>query len=74
MGTEENISYHSDVSNTLHCSYKNEYTELLISSINKFLKHESEESGRIVVNSGGTLDVSQWINWEVPVLEDDIQQ
>ena len=74
MGTEENISYHSDVSNTLHCSYKNEYTELLISNINKFLKHESEESGRTVVNSSGTLDISQWINWEAPVLEDDIQQ
>ncbi|WP_437492255.1 PE PGRS family protein [Sorangium sp. So ce1014] len=69
LGVEKNISYHSKVADKAHCSYKNEYTVLLVSNIAKFLKHEGEAAGELVVGSGGSLSMSDWVDWEAPTLK-----
>ncbi|XXX75455.1 hypothetical protein WMF30_48180 [Sorangium sp. So ce134] len=69
LGVEKNISYHSRVADTAHCSYKNEYTDLLVKNIARFLKHEGEAPGEFVVGSGGSLSMSDWVDWEAPTLE-----
>ena len=47
LGAEGNISNHSNVSDTAHCSYKNEYTSLLIENIATFLRHEGGAPGNV---------------------------
>ncbi|WP_437780167.1 glucuronyl esterase domain-containing protein [Sorangium sp. So ce1097] len=69
LGVEGNVSYHSKVADTAHCSYKNEYTDLLVKNIAKFLKREGEAPGEFVVGSGGSLNMSDWVDWEAPALE-----
>ncbi len=72
LGVAGNISYHSNVADTVHCSYKQEYTELLERSISKFLKHEGDEPGELVVGAAGmTQPLSAWKDWEAPTLEAD---
>lgn len=71
LGVQGNISYHSSVSDTAHCSYKNEYTELLTQNIAKFLKRTGTASGRIVVGSGGAGNLAEWKDWSTPSLEKD---
>jgi len=71
LGVEGNVSYHSNVADTPHCSYKNEYTELLLQNISKFLKHESDLPGRFDASTQGQLKVSDWKDWESPTLEND---
>jgi hypothetical protein len=41
LGVADRVSYHSDVVQTPHCSYKEEYTDLLQRNIARFLKHEN---------------------------------
>lgn len=72
LGVESNVSYHSDVSDTAHCSYKTEYTDLLIRNITRFLKHQTAKTGDITVGSGGSLKSSDWIDWTAPTLQDDL--
>lgn len=69
LGVGENMNYHSSVAATPHCSYKEEYTDLLVRSIAKFLKHEGEAPGEILVGSGGSLKISDWVDWEAPTLQ-----
>lgn len=71
LGVEGNLSYHSSVSDMAHCSYKNEYTELLAQNIAKFLKHENEEPGQVIVGANGSTNLSTWKDWETPTLSDD---
>lgn len=73
LGAGDNISYHSNVSNTEHCSYKNEYTDLLVQNIARFLKHEGDKPGKIVAGTGGTLNISEWKDWQTPTLESDTE-
>jgi hypothetical protein len=68
LGVEANISYHSDVSEMAHCSYKSEYNELLVASIAEFLKHESEEPGRFEASTSGSGNLAEWKDWETPAL------
>lgn len=68
LGVADNLSYHSNVSDTAHCSYKNEYTTLLNQNIAKFLKHEDADTGTITVGSGGSGNISQWVDWTAPTL------
>ena len=51
LGVEKNVSYHSAVADTAHCSYKNEYTDLLTTSIAAFLKHTGAAPGQIKVGA-----------------------
>jgi hypothetical protein len=69
LGFEKNVSYHSDVADTAHCSYKTEYTDLLTQSIAAFLQHQGDPPGQIKVGSGGSLSESDWIDWKAPTLE-----
>jgi len=70
LGVAQNISYHSAVAQTPHCSYKQEYTEVLIANIKKFLKHESAETGQFNVGQNGSLKLSDWKDWEAPALSE----
>ena len=72
LGFEKNVFYHSDVSDTNHCSYKNEYTEMLSQAISRFLKHDGDEPGRVLPGAQGTLNLADWKDWEAPTLEDDL--
>ena len=69
LGAEKNVSYHSDVADTAHCTYKNEYTDVLTKSIAAFLKHTGEAPGLIKVGAGGSLNRSDWIDWTAPALQ-----
>jgi hypothetical protein len=70
LGIADRISYHSDVSDTAHCSYKNEYTDLLARNITRFLKHGDAETGDIIVGQGGDGKLADWKEWETPTLAD----
>jgi hypothetical protein len=70
LGASDNVSYISDVANEEHCaSGKPEYTEPLIQSIGKFLKHAGEAPGTIRAGATGAGDLSQWRDWQTPTLE-----
>jgi hypothetical protein len=69
LGVEKNVSYHSSVAETAHCSYKNEYTDLVAKSIASFLKHEGEPPGQILVGANGSVNRADWIDWETPTLQ-----
>jgi len=70
LGVAQNVSYHSAVADTAHCSYKNEYTDLLTASIAAFLKHTSAAPGQIkaATGSGGMVNRADWIDWTAPAL------
>ncbi|HTQ04298.1 MAG TPA: hypothetical protein VMI54_10595 [Polyangiaceae bacterium] len=68
LGVEQNVSYHSDVADTAHCSYKTEYTDMLVQSLSAFLKHSGAPPGKIVVGADGSLDESDWVDWDAPTL------
>ena len=69
LGVEKNISYHSSVADTAHCSYKSEYTDLINKNIAAFLKHTGEAPGQFLVGSGGSLTRGDWIDWTAPTLQ-----
>ena len=69
LGAEKNISYHSSVAETAHCSYKTEYTDLLLESIAAFLTHKGDPPGQFLVGAGGSLTRSDWIDWQTPSLQ-----
>jgi len=69
LGVEKNISYHSNVKDTAHCSYKTEYTDLINKNIAAFLKHTGEAPGQFLVGSGGSLTRADWIDWTAPALQ-----
>jgi glucuronyl esterase-like protein len=70
LGAAGNVSYVSDVLSEVHCeSGKPEYKEALTQSISKFLKHEGEAPGILRAGATATGDLSQWRDWQTPVLE-----
>jgi hypothetical protein len=69
LGVEKNVSYHSNVADMAHCSYKSEYTDLINKNIAAFLKHEGDPPGQITVGSGGSLTRADWIDWVAPTLQ-----
>lgn len=71
-GVETNVSYHSNVADTNHCSWKTEYNDLLTRNPSRFLKHETAKTGDILVGSGGSLKASDWKDWTSPTLTDDL--
>lgn len=70
LGVEDHVSYHSSVAETPHCSYKMEYTDLLVRNIQRFLKHADVSTGDFVVGNGGDGKLSDWKDWETPTLAD----
>jgi hypothetical protein len=68
LGAEKNVSYHSAVAATAHCSYKTEYTDLLVKSIAAFLKHTGAPPGQILVGANGSVSRADWIDWTAPAL------
>jgi hypothetical protein len=73
LGAGDNISYVSDIVDEKHCaSGKPEYTEPLLRSIAKFLKHEGGASGVIKPSPQASADLAQWRSWQTPTLQDDL--
>jgi hypothetical protein len=71
LGCPQNISYNSNTpGGTNHCTYAENFTDLLIKNITKFLKHEPAETGEFVAGPG-TLNRNDWIDWTAPTLEND---
>jgi hypothetical protein len=71
LGCPQNISYNSNTPNgTGHCTYAENFTDLLIKNIAKFLNHEPAETGDFVAGPG-TLNRAEWIDWTAPTLEND---
>lgn len=68
LGVLDHVSYHSSVAQMPHCSYKDEYTDLLTRNIARFLKHEDAETGDFIVGQGGDGMPGEWIDWETPTL------
>jgi len=71
LGVEKNLAYHSNVAAMPHCSYKNEYTEMLAQSVSTFLKREAAPAGKIDASTQGALQIGDWKDWETPALEAD---
>ena len=69
LGVLDHLSYNSDIPNATHCQYSSAFTPLLVQNIQRFLKHDHEEPGRI--ESGKELAPADWIDWEAPALSDD---
>ncbi|HKO92191.1 MAG TPA: hypothetical protein VJU61_13600, partial [Polyangiaceae bacterium] len=70
LGALDNVSYLSDVANEQHCaSGKPEYTQAIVQSIAKFLKHEPGAPGVIRAGATGAGDLGAWRDWQTPVLE-----
>ena len=73
LGAAANVSYISDVQNTVHCaSGKPEYTEALVQYIGKFLKREGEAPATLRASPLASGDLAAWRDWETPVLENDL--
>ena len=72
LGVEANVSYHSNVADTNHCSWKTECNDLLTRSLSRFLKHETAKTGDILVGAGGSLKTTDWQDWTAPTLQDDL--
>jgi hypothetical protein len=69
LGVLDRLSYFSNVPSGGHCSYSDSYTPLLVQNIQRFLKHENEDPGRL--EPGSELNPADWIDWEAPLLTDD---
>lgn len=70
LGVADRVSYHSSVAETPHCSYKNEYTDLLERNIARFLKHEDAQTGDFAVGQNGDGNLADWKEWATPTLSD----
>lgn len=71
LGCSQNLSYNSKAPNgTGHCSYTDNFTDMLNKNISKFLNHQPAQTGGIVAG-GSTLNKSDWIDWNAPTLEND---
>jgi glucuronyl esterase-like protein len=72
LGASQNVSYISDIANEKHCATgKPEYTEPLIQSITKFLKHGDAAPATMKPSPSATANSSQWIHWKAPTLQSD---
>jgi glucuronyl esterase-like protein len=72
LGAAQNVSYVSDVADEKHCATgKPEYTEPLIQSINRFLKHGDAAPATMRPSPKATANTSQWVHWKAPTLQDD---
>lgn len=70
LGVADHVSYHSNVAGTPHCSYKDEYTDLLTRNVSRFLKHEDAKTGDFTVGQGGDGKLADWKDWATPTLAD----
>lgn len=68
LGIADRISYHSNISDGNHCSWKSEYSDGLRNNVIRFLKGGSANTGFINPRSGSTTNVNSWINWSTPNL------
>ncbi|MCD0444153.1 cellulose-binding domain-containing protein [Glycomyces sp. A-F 0318] len=68
LGAEDNISYHSNVSDGTHCATRSEWRTPLQQSISTFLKGSGNPPGVINMHSSKSANLSQWRNWTTPTL------
>jgi len=68
LGAGDNISYWSDEQNGSHCSIRPEWSAPLKSSLERFLTKTGNDPGVIKASSQASGDLSQWRDWDTPVL------
>lgn len=71
LGVEHNIEYHGgrpdDPHN--HCSFYPEQEQPLRDAIRAFLTKKDVAKGKIEPQPAGTVDLTQWIDWDAPTLQ-----
>ncbi|WP_051704594.1 cellulose binding domain-containing protein [Glycomyces sp. NRRL B-16210] len=70
LGVEDNISYHSNVSDGTHCATRSEWQAPLTQSIQAFLHDNGNGPGVINMHSSKTGNLAQWRSWTTPTLAD----
>ncbi|WP_062214800.1 hypothetical protein [Streptomyces sp. NBRC 109706] len=68
LGAGANISYSSDVGDGTHCAARSEWQGPLRASIETFLLGTGQPPGVFAIAPGKAGDLSQWRNWQTPVL------
>lgn len=68
LGAEDNISYHSNVSDGTHCASRSEWNGPLQQSIQAFLHGSGRPPGVFDPSGSESGDLSQWRDWSTPTL------
>ncbi|MFC6094994.1 cellulose-binding protein, partial [Saccharothrix lopnurensis] len=66
LGAQNNILYHSNVSDGTHCANRSEWRTPLQQAIGKFLRNTGSFTGGITMHSKATGTLSQWRDWTTP--------
>ncbi len=72
LGVEDNISYHSNVSDGTHCATRSEWSSPLQQSIQAFLFDSGQAPGVFNASPGESGNLAQWRNWTTPTLSGDL--
>ncbi|WP_026932111.1 cellulose binding domain-containing protein, partial [Glycomyces tenuis] len=72
LGVEDNISYHSNVSDGTHCASRSEWRQPLQQSIQAFLNGSGQPPGVFNASPNETGNLSQWRSWTTPTLSGDL--
>lgn len=70
LGALDNITYWSDIQDGNHCATRNEWRTPLQQHIQKFLHGNGNVTGTIRMHSRATGNLSQWRDWQTPILSD----
>jgi hypothetical protein len=70
LGAGDNISYWSDVQDGTHCAARPEWRTPLQQNIQKFLLRTGNAPGTFRISSLKAGNLSQWRDWQTPVLTD----
>jgi hypothetical protein len=68
LGTGDNISYWSDISDGTHCNNRAEWKTPLQQNIKKFLLRTGNDAGAIRISSKAQGSLPGWIDWTTPTL------
>jgi hypothetical protein len=70
LGAGENITYWSDIQDGTHCAVRPEWRDPLLGNINKFLLQTGNDPGQIRISPSKAGNLSDWRDWQTPVLTD----
>ncbi|MGW0804671.1 fibronectin type III domain-containing protein [Nonomuraea sp. NPDC002799] len=70
LGAGDNITYWSDVQDGSHCANRAEWRTPLQQNIQKFLLKTGSSPGAIRISSRAQGNLSEWRDWQTPVLGD----
>lgn len=70
LGAGDNLTYWSDVQDGSHCANRSEWRTPLQQNIQKFLLRTGNAPGAIRISSRASGSLSEWRDWQTPVLGD----